>query len=322
MLLKSLIARITYKLFVFLMASSLFSGAIATPPSQAPIVASEDANLVFAAIADPQVSIVRPERYRYFCAAAEDLKAARGLDAMLIAGDMAECGLDCEYQLLYDNLGGMDLTYFGCIGNHDIRTRIYGPAVKKFTNVFTVLNNGKELFTELHYTLDLNGYKFIVLGTDRTEFEEAYLSPEQLKWVDEELAKQNGEPTFVLVHQPFMNTAGLPGAWNSPIETAGSIGKQNDELRAIFNKYRNVIFITGHLHSGFGKINFEKIDNFYSVNLPSLSCKNDFAEYNEQGLAYIAEVYDNHVTFKARDCAQAKWVPEYDYTIQFEGVAG
>ncbi len=321
MLLDSILAKIAYKLFAFIFSVyCTFAGAV-TPPSAEQTIkpSSDNAQLVFAAIADPQVSNYMPWRYKYFLSASEDLRNAEGLDAMLIAGDVAENGLAVEYQLFYDELSNLDLQYIACEGNHDIRLRLYSQSTKRFNGWLNSLNNNSNVDSStFHYSTELNGIKFIIMGSDRTEFEENYINNEQLAWLDSELAEQNGKVTFVMVHQPLKNTHGLPDVWGSPFKSAGSIGDQSDDIYNILNKYNNVILLTGHEHTGFGKFTYEKIGNIDSINIPSLCCDNNNGENNDHGLGFIVEVYENSVLFRARDMCQGKWLPEYDITVNFD----
>ncbi|MBR6701943.1 MAG: metallophosphoesterase, partial [Clostridia bacterium] len=207
-------------LLIFSAYLSITGTALISPSAETPITPSGDANLVFAAIADPQVSNYLPERYNYFQASAKDLQNAEGLDALINVGDVAENGLAMEYSLVIDGLSGMKVRHIACEGNHDIRLRVYEQSLARFGEFVNTLN-GDSAYTCFHYSEEINGYKFIVLGSDRTEFEENYLSPEQLEWLDGELASvEDGMPRFVLVHQPLKNTNGLPMVWNSPIDSA------------------------------------------------------------------------------------------------------
>ena len=64
-----------------------------------------------------------------------------------------------------------------------------------------------------------------------------------------------------MCHQPFAETHGLPEVWKT-----GDMGEQNDEVRAVMEKYNNVFFINGHLHGGI----FEKIglkDSFWTTKI-------------------------------------------------------
>lgn len=310
MLLDSILAKIFYKLFlVFFSVYIAANGAPATPSQDNVIKASDDAVASFVIIADPQLGSLLPERYSLFQSAVKDIKASEGLDAIVCLGDMAENGLALEYQLYYDQLSDYDIHWLGCEGNHDIRLRAYKQSTKRFGTWLNTMNKSDEAPTDtFHYTTDVNGVKFIIMGSDRTEFEENYLSPEQLNWVDKELQAQGGEPTFVIVHQPLKNTNGLPDAWGSPIKDAGSIGKQSDELQAILDKYDNVYLVTGHEHSAFEEnYYYEKVGNINSINVPSLTVN--------KGQTYVVEVFEDSVQFKARNLVTGQWLPQYDVII-------
>lgn len=316
------VQQIFLKLFTFIMSIIYtVSGAVVPPSTEETIKAKnpDEVNLVFAALADPQISNYMFGRYRVYEAASQDLHNAEGLDALLIAGDVAENGLAEEYKLIYDGIEGIEgCRYLMATGNHDLRLRLYSQSVERFTSFANALN-GDEAMTALHYSETINGYKFIVLGSDRTEFEEAYLSPEQLSWLDAELASANGEPAFVICHQPLKGTHGLPTTWgNGTNENAGHIGDQNDELKAILTKHENVILISGHLHTAFGEYTYQYTDGVHMVNLPSLCIENKDGSYNEAGLGYIVEAYDDEIIFRARNLELGKWLPEYDITISLD----
>ena len=283
----------------------------------------ENVRMTFAAWADPQVSNYIFEREPYFRAAGDDLKNAEGkVDALLIAGDIAENGLQCEYDLVYDDIfdSGVD-NYIMATGNHDVRLRKYSETVERFTGFMNRLNEnaGNTVSVDaLHYTYDVNGYTFIVMGTDRTEFEEAYFNDEQLNWLDQTLSEvtATGKPAFVVIHQTLKNMHGLPDTWNSPFDWAGSVGVNSDQLYEIMNRYDNVIMISGHLHTGFGQYTYEMAGKVHSVNLPSIAIDNMDGACNDNGIGYMVEVYDHEVLFRARNFSQGKYLPDYDIAIE------
>ncbi len=307
------------KLFsIFFAMSVSVSGAIAPPATDEPIKPlDEDAKLVFAAFGDTQISNYMFDRYKSFSASMEDLHASERMDAVIVAGDVAENGLAEEYQLVYDGLKGLEnCRYIMSAGNHDIRLRSYKQVVSRFTEFSNALNNNVDPVTELHFSERVNGYKFIVIGSDKATFEEAYISDEQLEWLDSELAAENGKPTFVICHQPLKLTHDLPNTWGSGTNlVAGSVGDQSDALEEILTSYKNVIFVTGHLHTGFGKASYEQKGDLHMINVPALSIDNKDGEYNGSGLGYIVEVYDDEIIFRARNFETGKWVPDYDETI-------
>ena len=317
MILKTIIGQIIYKLFTLLIAALYASSPYQAPSTATPIqpADTENVRMYFAAIADPQVSNYLLGRVPTFDATCEDIhNAAKPLDAVMIAGDIAENGLSIEYQYVYEKLSGLECPYLVAEGNHDIRLRPYSQSLSRFADFSNALNND-DAFDSFHYTTTVNGYKFIVLGSDQTAFEESVLDDAQLAWLDAVLSVEKGRPTFVVIHQPLKNTHGLPDTWGSPIDAAGSVGKQSDKLNAILQKYQNVILITGHLHTGFGQYTYEKNGSVHMVNLPSLCVQNKDGENNDAGLGCIVECYDSEIVFRARNFAKGEWLPDYDIHI-------
>ena len=315
------------KLFAVCLSLMYAINGYVAPPTDDVIksVDQSSVRLTFAAIADPQISNYLLEREPYFRATGDDLKnAAEKIDALVMAGDIAENGLDCEYQVIYDDICDANVANFiMATGNHDIRMRKYSESVKKFTEFTNKLNAnaGSTLSIDsLHYSYEINGYNFIVLGSDRTEFEEAYFNDEQLDWLDSELSESTaqGKPAFVIIHQTLKNMHGLPDTWNSPIDAAGTVGQNSDELYEIMNRYDNVIMLSGHLHTGFGKYTYEMAGKVHSVNLPSVTIDNKDGDCNENGIGYMVEVYDDEVLFRARNFSQGKYLPDYDISIDIK----
>ena len=323
------VQQIFFKLFAYIMLAVY---AITPPvaPSTADVIkpAKADAKLVFATVADPQVSNYMFDRYRAFQASCEDLHNAERLDAIVGIGDIAENGLAEEYNLAYASLGGINTRYIMATGNHDIRLRAYSQSTSRFYKFVDTLNGETDAMAgrtysegKLAYSEVVNGYKFIVMGSDKTEFEEAYISPEQLEWLDKEIATEKGKPVFVVLHQPLQLTHNLPTTWgNGTNKEAGSVGAQNDEIKAVLAKHADdstVVLITGHLHAGFSQYSYQQIDGFHSVNVPALSIENKDGEEggNGSGLTYIVEVYKNEILLRARNCKTGEWYPKWDTRI-------
>ena len=324
------IQQIFFKLFALIMTVIYsFNGGLIAPSTEQPIEAKDPDNvkLVFATLADPQVSNYMFGRYQSFQEACIDLRTA-DLDAIIGVGDIAENGLAEEYQLVYDEINGIADRYIMASGNHDIRLRLYSQSVSRFAE-FTNALNGEGYSVEnkaysegkLAYSEVVNGYKFIVLGSDKMVFEEAYISDAQLEWLDAELESANGMPVFVLAHQPLKLTHNLPNNWgNGTNKEAGSIGDQSDAVKGVLAKHAkdgNVYFITGHLHAGFSQYSYQNIDGIHSFNVPAFSIENEDGDEggNGSGLTYIVEVYEDKVLFRARNCEKGEWLPEWDVTV-------
>ncbi|MBQ8228994.1 MAG: metallophosphoesterase [Clostridia bacterium] len=322
----SLIGTVTYKLLAVLMSLFYSFNAFVSPATTDPIKAVDEDNvkMTFAAWADPQISNYLIQREQYVRGGAEDLaNAETPIDALVLAGDITENGLYAEYQFVYDRISNSGVKNFiTATGNHDIRLRLYSDSLKHFTKFTNALNEnaGSDLRVDsMHYRYTVNGYDFVVLGSDKTEFEEAYISDAQLEWFDATLKETSatGKPTFVILHQVLKGTNNVENAWNSSVEGAGSVGDQSDALEEIMNRYDNIILISGHLHQGFGIGTYELVGKIHSVNLPSITIENKDGDDagNISGIGYMVEVYDDEVLFRARNFAKGEYMPDYDITI-------
>ena len=303
-----------------------FNGGYVAPSTENPIDVKYPGKekAVMALVADPQVSNYMFERYPVFMAACEDLHNTEcDIDALIGAGDITENALAVDYQLVYDGLAGIDTRYILASGNHDIRLRNYNQSLKAFSDLANTLN-GDDAMNSYHFSESIEGYKVIVLGSDRTELEQAYISDEQLEWLDDEVAQENGNPTFVICHQPLKDTHNEKNAFGSITKAGGHVGDQSIAIKKILSKYDNVFFISGHLHSGFGPDSYNNVDGIHCINIPSLAIENKDGTYNNAGTGYMMEVYNKKVIFRARNFAEGTWVSEttgdksYDITINIK----
>lgn len=316
-----------------LMTILMSMGIITSPPADTPLKKqNENAVLNFVVVGDPQVANYNPTREAAFVSFAEDvMNSQTKLDAFILAGDIAENGFQSEFDQVYKYIKDFNTDNFiMATGNHDIRLRDYSQSSERFLTFMNSLNSSANAQTSTHYKYEVNGYTFLVMGSDRTEFEEAYISPAQLQWLNTELNKatKSGKPVFVICHQPLAESHGLPDTWgsseNEPVglymdeykrqasyDLTGSVGEQTNDIYDIITRYKNVFFITGHLHTGFGKYTYQTIDgenNVQGINVPSVGIDNKDGVYNNTSTGLYCEVTEDQVIFYARDFAEAKFL--------------
>ena len=214
------------------------------------------------------------------------------------------------------------------IGNHDTWGGDYG--VRVGLSQERLFRYSKEIadrdIDKVYYSTKINGYTFIVLGSE-DDGENAYISETQLAWLEDELEKASADnlPIFVVLHQPINLTHGLPDTWGigEPTEITGGIGVQSAQVEAILQQYKNIFYISGHIHNSVtntqtaalhGYESVESYGNITSVNLPAYSYKNSLLE-TEKGLGFVFEVYDDEVVIRTRSFTNGIWLPQYTYTI-------
>ena len=262
--------------------------------------------------------------------ALSDLEDAESkLDALVLCGDNTDFGQLNEYERLLKSFSTHDVAknIIMSNGNHDTWTEEgkYELARDYFID-YTNKITGNNIENE-YYTKKINGYTFIVLGSQlrRTM---AYFEQEQIDWFanEMEIASKDGKPIFVISHWPLNQTHGLTGSFeNGDTESMDfGIGEQSDLINDIMQKYDNVFFISGHLHYGFANENtsklykyqsIEKVGNIISINLPSLM----YFTLNGKvvnGTGFVFEVYDNEVVIRARNYITGVWDDKYTQTVE------
>ncbi len=272
---------------------------------------SENVKLSFAAIADTHI-VNNEFAFSNLQNIFEDMKNAKNsFNALLLAGDIAEYSRKKEYE-------GFFKAYDKCpvknvlltLGNHD--ARFFFESSRKTVMSWQEKRLGINIGKKSYYSYDINGYTFIVLCTEKRVLEKAYISETQIAFLDSELkrATEGGKPAFVMCHQAFQNTHGLPEVWKT-----GDMGKQSDAVRAVMEKYKNVFFLNGHLHSGVCDMVEEILNEengVISITLPSYRKTNNFG-IQDCGIGYYCCVYDDKVEFTARNFLKGEKV-EGDYT--------
>ncbi len=270
---------------------------------------SENVRLAFAAIADTHL-IDNEVASKNLGNVFEDIDNSKEkFDALLMAGDIAEYGKKKEYKRFFNVFDGQKVikNILLTVGNHDVRItykRNQEIIMKKVREYLGIDNKGKT-----YYSYDINGYTFIVIGTEKRVLEKAHITKEQMEFLDKELARgtKDGKPAFVMCHQAFAFTHGLPEVWKT-----GDMGEQSDEVRAVMEKHKNVIFLNGHLHGGIYEKTFEvlnKENNVCSLSVPGFRKENNFGVI-DCGLGHYCEVYDDKVIFTARNFMVGKNVDD------------
>lgn len=273
---------------------------------------SENIKLSFVAIADTHLinkSGATENLNNFFV---DISKSENKIDAVIMAGDIAEYGTKSQYKRFFDVFDkyNNDFKIFLTMGNHDARIkyrRNQKIIMQKVDEYLGINTNGKSF-----YSYDVNGYTFIVLCTEKRVLEKAYISPEQIDFLDNELRRgeKSNKPVFVICHQAFAETHGLPEVWKT-----GDMGEQSDSVRAVMEKHKNVFFINGHLHGGIFEKTFEVLNennNVFSLSVPGYRKENNFG-ITDCGVGYLCEVYGDKVVFTARNFAVGKNISG-DYT--------
>ncbi len=304
----------------------------------------DDCKMTFAAISDTHI-MEYPEEYGKRMLLEMGLsdmeKAENQLDALVISGDFTNNGKRAQYEKIEKSFSKYTpaKNILFSIGNHDAwaddgETKEEQIALAK--ELFIEYNQkiADREVDNVYYSEVINGYTFIVIGSEGSETDDPVISDTQLAWLDTELANATagGKPVFVVSHWPFKCTHGLPYTWeevppdkaDSDINTnIGGFGARNDEIFDTMNKYQNVVLISGHVHNGIvnnaedTKYNYtsvEKVGNIYSVNLPVYHTVTNRG-ITAMGMGFVFEVYENEIIIRARSFSGGVWYTKNEFTV-------
>ncbi|MGO4546539.1 metallophosphoesterase [Paenibacillus sp. 2TAB23] len=226
-------------------------------------------------------------------------------------GDVTDRGLRAEYEefaRIWDiykaDLPPIWLTY----GNHDI---FLGDLESQLSLY--------EKFTGMkapYHDVWLQDYHFIFLGSEQGLKDFAYLSADQLSWLDHKLNERAdaAKPKFVFLHQPLKDTVA------GSLESQGWFGvTQDKELKEVLEKHPEAIMFSGHTHweleaglTAFdGKGETAVLFNCSSV--AYLWTNED--EYKEGSQGLYVDVYEDKVIVRGRDFTTSAWVASTAYEV-------
>jgi predicted phosphodiesterase len=264
--------------------------------------------LNFTVLADTHIESFTLFRFQYLRSAMKDVARAQvRSDALVLLGDNTMNGQFTEYMMLYGILAAHNTSRntLVAMGNHDINpsTYDYDTALNRHNMFFNGYTGSKN--ERPYYSRAINGYTFIVLGSEESAGTDQVITPAQILWLDETLAgaAQGGKPAFIFNHQPFNDKTHFPDP--HPNRPDGHYWYQLDGMgeasQAVFDvvkKYNNIIFFHGHVHAPLGVCETE------GVTLVNVWPFTAFTGGN----GMYAEVYEDRVLLRWREYAFGQWI--------------
>ena len=296
-----------------------------------PVIDNAEDDCLMTAQLISDVHIEENELFRQFfmISGLTNLRFAKAdVDAVVIDGDITNYADEPSLAKYYDIISKYSpVPVITAAGNHDIGhvgdrdvTDITREEAKanfiRYNNEYMGTDN-----TENYYVTEINGYKFIVLGDDVIDgghWDGMDISPEQMAFLDSELASANGEPVFVCCHWPVDGKNG-----QEIIYPDGQIELDKNDIKSVMEKYENVFYISGHIHGGIKSTaaadfcemaNVEQENGVTYVSLPTYGIVNSFG-YPWSGTGIQMEVYEEKVIFRPRNFITNAWFTNAVYEI-------
>ena len=285
---------------------------------------ADDCLLNVSMLSDTHVEKYEPLRRLFLQRGLRNLRYARSpVDAVLVCGDLTNYGDAASMDAFFDDCAKYNPTetLLPVFGNHDIghvEDRDH-DAVRAdlIARANAVLHTD---FDKIYYSMEIGGYTFIVLCDEGERWDYCTLSAEQLAFLDASLADatQDGKPAFVCCHWPIDGRNGEDTIWpGSSIDPAGQ------DVQSILEKYRNVFYISGHMHGGiksravedrYALSSAETVNGVTYLNLPTYGLVNWFG-YPWSGTGAQLEVYADRVLFRPRSFLTGHWFVNSEYTF-------
>jgi Icc protein len=119
-------------------------------------------------------------------------------DLVIATGDLTDCGLAEEYQVLRDILEPLSMPVYLVPGNHDRRAELFA----EFGSDGYLKNDDGFL----HYTIEGHEVRLIGLDTVVPGYGHGEMCAKRLAWLEGRLAERLDQPTLVFMHHPPFST--------------------------------------------------------------------------------------------------------------------
>ena len=276
-------------------------------------------------LSDTHIEYWEPFRQGFLRCGLRNLRASRSrIDAVLLDGDLTN----------YGDVQSMDSVYAICEkyrvadtmllvnGNHDIghvedrdHNDVRADLIARY-NAFA----GTQ-YDKIYYSTVVNGYTFVVLCDKGDRWDYCKISETQLAFLDAELARgtADGKPVFVCCHWPIEGTHSEDVVWPD-----SGLDLEGQDVQAVLEKYKNVFYISGHMHAGiksraveerYGLSSAEQKNGVTYLNLPTYGLVNWFG-YPWSGTGAHLEVYADKVLFRPRSFLTGHWFVNSEYTFE------
>ena len=158
---------------------------------------------------------------------------SRPVDAIVITGDLADNGLDVEYEQVFELVRALDVPVYALPGNHDDRGRL--------RRHFGISGSDG---APVQYGADLGPLRLVCVDSTRPGHDDGELDAHRLEWLDRELAAAPDAPTMLAMHHPPFVT-GMPA-----FDRIGLPDGDRRALSAVIERHPQILtIVAGHIHT-------------------------------------------------------------------------
>jgi Icc protein len=118
-------------------------------------------------------------------------------DAVIITGDIVNCGLASEYQVARRTLSNLHYPLYIIPGNHDDKAQF----LESMGPLCPLLGTDPQ---NMHYAVDDFDMRLLFIDTSVPGESKGWLTLETLSWLEAQLEQGGDKPTAVFMHHPPM----------------------------------------------------------------------------------------------------------------------
>ena len=247
----------------------------------------------------------------------QTINAWRDVEAVVAVGDLCEGdGSAAEYAAIKSFFEPLAKPLLPVVGNHDF---IYSRFQKGTKSVRgdaeereTRLRRFRETFglSSIHYSTTVGDYALIFLSTDAPGHL-AEISPAQIDWFRQELARHRQRPTLVFFHAPLEGTL---DTYNDKVNKPNFVAQPAATLRTVLAENPQVfLWVSGHTHTSPSRASFAAPVNLYDGRVTNIHC----TDMQDREVLWTNSLflYPDRVVVKTFDHAKGAWLPKFEREI-------
>lgn len=176
-----------------------------------------------------------------------EFNADETLDFIVLTGDLVVDPSESNLEGVRKILNSLRLPYYVVPGNHDIPLdKRQSPGNKRVSSFARVFEGRGPRQGRSFWSVDtVKGWHLVGLDSTVPGTWGGRVGDEQLRWLEQDLRQNRGNPTIVFCHHGLVRFH----PWDGQGSWKGYLTENAQEVRAVLERHRNVfLVVTGHHH--------------------------------------------------------------------------
>lgn len=218
-------------------------------------------NIKFVQVADVHLSAESEYSQKVLKSAVDDINKQQNISFVIFTGDNINNPTENNLRTFAKIANKLNVPYYVALGNHDV----YKSRGMSKSRYFEILKEENLLFPQKrpNYEFKKNSFVFLIVDGAKEVIPGSvgYYRQDTLKWLDEQLTKNEKKSVIIFQHFPVIYPEG------SESELKSHKTYRVEDYKEVLDNHHNVLaVITGHFH-----MNGESMENgVYHISSPSI----------------------------------------------------